>query len=406
MKLVTLVLATMLLASCAGALPGSGQSLDAELNSIVRPYVFSIAQWEMTTLLGEAGQTLSGREDSDTETQVVKEYFGYNGEIGTLESEIAGAEARNEMDRVDSLEAELERLKEPKAVLENAVEQILEKQIRAVLAEQGIYNPVINLTVSFPPVDFQLQSSPDLLVVSPRDKIEPLREITLQPILDVKEMEDIESQADKLGVSSLVVGTGGVATYPSMVANNADLRFTLDTAAEEWVHQYLAFTPLGFRYVLDEAGLVKNYDIATMNETVAGMVAKEIGALVYAKYYPGFDSGTKVEAPGPVFDFNVEMREIRKTVDALLAQGKVEQAENFMEQKRQYLASKGYYIRKLNQAYFAWYGTYADSPTSISPIGAQMGQLRTESTSLKDFLRTAAALTGPEQLEKVVSEKS
>jgi hypothetical protein len=143
-----------------------------------------------------------------------------------------------------------------------------------------------------------------------------------------------------------------------------------------------------------------------MNETVAGMVAKEIGALVYAKYYPGFDSGTKVEAPGPVFDFNVEMREIRKTVDALLAQGKVEQAENFMEQKRQYLASKGYYIRKLNQAYFAWYGTYADSPTSISPIGAQMGQLRTESTSLKDFLRRAAALTGPEQLEKVVSEKS
>ncbi|GAH79323.1 unnamed protein product, partial [marine sediment metagenome] len=98
------------------------------------------------------------------------------------------------------------------------------------------------------------------------------------------------------------------------------------------------------------------------------------------------------------FDFNREMREIRKTVDKYLAQGEIEQAEEFMEQKRQYLASMGRYIRKLNQAYFAWHGTYADRPTSISPIGVELKKLRSQSASLKDFLNTVAVMTSRQDL--------
>jgi len=69
-----------------------------------------------------------------------------------------------------------------------------------------------------------------------------------------------------------------------------------------------------------------------------------------------------------------------------------------MEQKRQYLASKGYYIRKLNQAYFAFHGTYADSPTSISPIGPELKELRSRSASLKDFLNTVSGMTNRQEL--------
>jgi len=69
-----------------------------------------------------------------------------------------------------------------------------------------------------------------------------------------------------------------------------------------------------------------------------------------------------------------------------------------MEEKRQYLASMGYYIRKLNQAYFAFHGTYGDSPASISPIGAELKQLREQSASLKAFLDTAAAMTSRQDL--------
>ena len=69
-----------------------------------------------------------------------------------------------------------------------------------------------------------------------------------------------------------------------------------------------------------------------------------------------------------------------------------------MEQKRQFLVSKGYYIRKLNQAYFAFYGTYADSLTSISPIGVELKALREKSASLKEFLETAAAMNSRQDL--------
>ena len=92
------------------------------------------------------------------------------------------------------------------------------------------------------------------------------------------------------------------------------------------------------------------------------------------------------------------MRNIRRAVDNYLARGEIEQAEEFMEQKRQYLASTGYYIRKLNQAYFAFYGTYADSLISISPVGLELKELRSQSTSLKEFLDRVAAMTSRQDL--------
>ena len=92
------------------------------------------------------------------------------------------------------------------------------------------------------------------------------------------------------------------------------------------------------------------------------------------------------------------MRETRTTVDGYLAQGQVEPAEQYMEQRRQEFAAKGYYIRKLNQAYFAFYGSYADSPTSVSPIGTELRKLRGQQKSLRDFLETVGNITSRQQL--------
>ena len=146
-------------------------------------------------------------------------------------------------------------------------------------------------------------------------------------------------------------------------------------------------------------GLARNYEIATINETVASMASKEIGALVYQKYYQT-DDGTNQpsEKDDSGFDFNQEMRDIRRQVDTYLAAGEIEVAKEFMEQKRQYLADRGYYIRKLNQAYFAFHGTYADSPTSISLIGTELRELREQSTSLRYFLNQAATITSRQHL--------
>jgi hypothetical protein len=144
-------------------------------------------------------------------------------------------------------------------------------------------------------------------------------------------------------------------------------------------------------------GVSRNYEIATINETLADMVNKEIGSSVREKYYPEYGNDGNQTAESE-FDFNQEMREIRKVVDKYLAQGEIEQAEEFMEQKRQYLASMGHYIGKLNQAYFAFHGTYADRPTFISPIGLELKELRSQSASLKDFLNKVAVITNRQEL--------
>ena len=393
---VGLVLAISLGGGCTPV-----RGFDDHLSLIVKPYRFSIVKWELKTLFDRDNSDPGGKIE-DEPSQVIR-YFSLVAQMKALESEIKAVNSGDRPGNPTSLEARLNMLEGQRVDLEDVVRRIMTEQIKTVLTEQGIFNPVdkyIKLRIGFPPVSFRLEQPPHLLVISPRDRIESIREINLRQNLALEEMENVETEIDKLGVSSLVVKLGGFGgTYPTFVANDTNLRFTIDTAIEEWLHQYLVFKPLGFLYLLDVTGVARNYDIATMNETMAGMVSKEIGVIVYEKYYSQDESGdNQSQEEEPEFDFNREMREIRRAVDTYLAQGEIEQAEAFMEEKRQFLASKGYYIRKLNQAYFAFHGTYADRPTSISPIGMELKQLRSQSTSIKDFLGTVASMTSRQDL--------
>ncbi|MFC1916068.1 hypothetical protein ACFLW4_05185 [Chloroflexota bacterium] len=397
--MVSLFLFCLLGISCT-----SGQDFNKRLSSIVRPYRFHVAQWEVNTIFNEATGAIFNRDKKiNGDIGEVTEYFDTVERIKTLKSEIEAIKAGNKSGDLPPLEAELDKLNQRRMSLGSVTEGIIARQIRDTLAQQGIFNPIgkyIRLKISFPPVDFKLEEPPHLLVISPRDKIESMKEIVLRQEISLEEMENIEAEVDKLGVSSLVVALGGFGgTYPTFITNEASLRFTVDAAAEEWLHQYLFFKPLGFRYVLDLIGVSRNYEIATMNETVASMVGKEIGGIISEHYCPQQENdSSQPKEIGSGFDFNREMRNIRRAVDSYLAQGEIEQAEAFMEQKRQYLATKGYHIRKLNQAYFAFYGTYADRPTSISPIGLELKRLRSQSASLKEFLETVATMTSRQDL--------
>ncbi|MDD4984488.1 MAG: hypothetical protein PHQ43_01675 [Dehalococcoidales bacterium] len=393
--IVGLLLAGWCITGC-----GNSQNFDDRLDSIVRPYGFSILAWECRTAPGEMGQWAKSWFDNPEETDKVFQYFDTVSLINRQEREIRAVESGTRQGDLALLQSELVLLKKSKLGLENTVERIIEKQIKEVLAEEGIFNPLTSLGINFPPLNFSLERPPHMLVISPRDRIATIREVLLSQDLTLAEMEAIEEAADELGVSSLVVELGGLgSTYPSFVTNEASLIFTIDAATEEWLHQYLFFKPLGILYTLNLTGLAPNYEIATINETVASMTSKEIGAIVYQKYYARVgENGGQVPPDDPEFDFNREMREIRRTVDEYLSRGEIEPAEEFMAEKRQYLAAMGYHIRKLNQAYFAFYGAYADSPTSISPIGAELQKLREESSSIKEFLDKAAEITGRQDL--------
>jgi hypothetical protein len=103
----------------------------------------------------------------------------------------------------------------------------------------------------------------------------------------------------------------------------------------------------------------------------------------------------------PEFDFREEMRLTRVTVDQLLEGGEIEQAEEYMEERRKVFWENGYRLRKLNQAYFAFHGAYADEPGGAAgddPVGESVRRLFSESPSLAAFLRRIAWMTSYEDL--------
>ena len=76
-----------------------------------------------------------------------------------------------------------------------------------------------------------------------------------------------------------------------------------------------------------------------------------------------------------------------------------------MEERRKEFVGHGYRLRRLNQAYFAFHGTYADTGAAgVSVVGQQIEELRRRSPSLADFLRTAAEFTTPEEISEYLAE--
>ena len=118
---------------------------------------------------------------------------------------------------------------------------------------------------------------------------------------------------------------------------------------------------------------------------------------------PAGEDGNPPNEPAPTVDYNAEMRALRVQVDALLAQGKVTEAEQAMETKREYLAAHGITIRKINQAYFAFYGTYADTAESSNPIGPKIEQVWSLTKDVGLFLRNMREVTSVKDLDATIA---
>jgi hypothetical protein len=251
------------------------------------------------------------------------------------------------------------------------------------------------------PLDFEFDRPPLVLVISPRERISYDRAILLRKDLTSEQVAALEEETAATGVSSLVVSISGIATYPSTVPEPTSYADVLETVAHEWLHQYLFFHPLGSHFF-------DNDTLRTLNETVANIGGREIADLVQQRFpLPQPDYAAADEAPEePRIDFKAEMHKLRLEVDSLLSEGKIGEAEALMEEKREFLAENGFYIRKINQAYFAFHGLYGDTPASSSPIGPKMLELRLLSPSLGDFVRSVAGITSEEELDRLLAERA
>jgi hypothetical protein len=356
------------------------------------PYHYPLATWEATHLLGKwfykARDILPGsHRDTDTRRQEVLEFIAIADRVNSIGWEAQRAAASpGSADHTTSLEQELRELREVLARQGARVEEIIESEVSRTLGQQGFTS---RIGIIFPPVDFAFDPPPNVLVLSPRDHIENMESVLLRSEMGLADIEPLEQRLlEDQDLSALVEGTGGVSFYPSVMNNTYGLRGTLSVASHEWFHQYLYFHPLGRNYF-------SSSEMSTLNETVANIAGEEIGDMTYeaitGEKVIRYEQSENQEPPEPPrFDFTKEMHATRLRVDELLVEGKVEEAEAYMEERRQVFLQEGYYIRKLNQAYFAFHGTYADTPASVSPIHGELKKVRSNSDSIGDFIRTVA----------------
>lgn len=383
--------------------------------AFTRPIEFDYVGWTIDAIGIKLGQTALGADRyllEGQQKQVVFEYIDLIKRVGEVESQLndiyADPNIQNPDNTSHSLRSELDELQRRRAMIEPLAESIIQDQISNIISIIGLDTGGQPL----PPILYHTTPPPAALIISPREEIRQIANISIEPGITVDEREALEEEVDEsLNVSSLVVSIGGVGIYPTMVMQTTDMNWLMEVIAHEWVHNYLTLRPLGVSFMTSP-------ELRTMNETTASIAGKEIGRIVMERYYPELvpppSPPSQPESPSqqqegtlPAFDFQAEMRITRETTDQLLAEGKIELAESYMEIRRRFFWDHGYHLRKLNQAYFAFHGAYADQPGGAAgedPVGAAVRALRDQSVSLVEFIDRISWMWSINQLFEAVGD--
>lgn len=372
--------------------------VEASIHETVDGWGFNLIEWEVDSSTAKLGLLFDNPtlEMSDAEsTELVFAYLERAREITEIEKQITSETVDQDVTSTPALQTKLDSLRTEQSAVRGLVESIIQQQIGSILVEENI--SVANRP--FPPVLFGFIEPPKKMVVSPRDRIETIYAEMLDADIDSQTIEQSEQQIfEQENLSTYITNIGGLGAFPTMVIDRASLRWILSTVAHEWCHNYLSTYPLGIRYA-------QSTELTILNETVADIVGDEIGDKALARYYPELvppnptpEPAVRQTDPAPdepeTFDFRTEMRETRLAVDELLAEGRVEEAELYMELRRLDFVENGHNLRVLNQAYFAFHGNYGTSAASSSPIGPQLVAMREQSTDLVSFLERVRWFTG------------
>ena len=442
-----LIFFTILAYLCTGNAPTPG-AFDTQIERIMGVDRFDFAGWMIDALLekGAVGSLpIQDYLDASQRAQFVVDYLDRTRRLFSIERDIDRIYADPNVTDPDAVSAarraERDGLRAEIEQRRPTLEAIIQDQIATVLAEEGLS---IGGRV-FPPVLARITPLPHILILSPRDRIERVDSFDLSASLPVERIEVIENQVSaQLDKSAFVTPIGGLALYPAMIVETSDLLWLIEVIAHEWVHNWMFVRPLGMALLLGSGG-----DVWTINETVASLAGKEVGVLVLKRFYPDIakrdyayvydppkpagKSDAPPLAPAPnVFNFNHAMRETRVQVDEYLATAhdlnikageaeaagrsdearllradaltRIVKAETYMEEQRRLFLEKGYRIRKLNQAYFAFYGSYADEPgaAGADPVGPAVVELRSKIPSLSEFLNTVASVTTFDDLKRAL----
>lgn len=427
-----LLLALALLLEGDGMPPGA---METRLYRLVADIRFNFWTWEMEALWDKFTFWLLQPQRYMTEADrsaFVRDFVRRVQEVQQLEQKISETYSDPSVQDPGAATRKMrigrDRMRRQIAARQPIAEAIMEEQVGAVLAREasGL------LGQPFPQVGIHISPLPQVLIISPRQRITALHQEELEPGLTTDRITALEERVDRtFNVSSLVTSIGGMSLWPAMLLEFPSLEWWLEVTAHEWTHHYLYFFPLGWEYD-------RNWEARVINETVASIVGREVGRRTLKRYYPDLappeeepeeeeplpeEEPAEEESPPeettepPAFDFGAEMHQTRVRVDWLLLHGRIEEAEAYMERRRRVFWQEGYHIRKLNQAYFAFYGSYADEPgaAGADPVGPAVRDLweRSEEESpylgfsdLRLFLQKVRTVTSLEELQAVLEGNS
>ncbi len=380
-----------------------------QITQLVGQRQFDFLTWEVNAIGAKAESVLANHDaflDEASRKQVVLDYLSLIQQSQRLESQIN--QIYTDPTVIDPaaatavLQTQLSHLRSQISILQPVAEAIVQDQVGQILVEEefGV------LGQAWPPVMMQMNPLPSLLIVSPRDRIERIYGVSLIPGLTVAEMDALETAVfEQLNLSALVVPIGGLGTYPAMIMETGSINWLVEVTAHEWAHHWLTFFPVGWHY--------SDPQVRIINETIASIFDQEIGSRVIDRYYPEF---TPPPAPPaapptaeltipepPLFDYGMELAATRIHAEELLSMGDIEGAEAYMEAQRLLFLENGYGIRKLNQAFFAFYGAYAAVPgaTGSDPTGPMLRDIQAHTNSPREFMETVAPIATFADLEEI-----
>jgi hypothetical protein len=418
LRLVNVVLVLLLVSVVFRSGSPPQATLETRLNQVTARRAFDFVTWEIQALTQKIRYALLTPHrwmDDERQSRFVLAHLEDIRESRRLADEIQRIYTDPEIvepERVsEEQQMELALLRGKMAQHAPIAEAILEAQVSEVLARGSIGT----LAWVLPPVKGTFTPLPHVLIVSPRERIETVYQQQLVAGMTAAEQAEIEARVVAVDetIAAYVTDIGGLAAYPAMLLERGSIDWVADVMAHEWVHHYLMFYPLGWAYM-------RSGEARTINETTATIVGEWAGQEVILQYYAphlasgkGLPSPLKPEhrdetaPPEARFDFRAEMHRTRVNVDRLLAEGKVEEAEWYMEVQRRYFVAQGYRIRRLNQAYFAFHGAYAGAPGGAAgedPIGPLVRRAWAVSATPSDFLRNLSGLTTLEALRARFSD--
>ncbi|MCI0799242.1 MAG: hypothetical protein J4O06_10680, partial [Chloroflexi bacterium] len=180
---------------------GNSDFRPSTVDLTISPYKYSLVRWEVSNFMDKWVRQVwtllpwNPKVDRERRNALAQEFFTLGQQAAELERQLGipstGSGSLLSEDEARSARSEVLRVAQRRSKIRPLVEQAIEAEISAVLAQEGFAS---RIGFIFPPVDTVFTSSPGVLVLSPRERIFRQKTVLLAPGIGDEERDRIEDR--------------------------------------------------------------------------------------------------------------------------------------------------------------------------------------------------------------------